>query len=356
MNKLEEVKKYRNDPAHSQSFLKSRVINQSPDKDFKGSVATLLGNLTDTILCLEDYVEDLYYVSDIQVYPKPQVKFVWDEFYKQLVESGGDLEIDNFHLLEIYRAEYENNYKDQTVLDKIMEGEYYWDDLCNSSGKTVVSQEYWDKSVNAANSIRTNESTYKYFYPGEGIEILYQVPLYWKYTDPMDGWSYNCKGLLDIVYIDHNTKQIQVADIKTTGDSLKSWKYNIARKFRYEFQLSYYNYGLKKWAEDKYPDYEVINPCLIVENIDFPGNPRIFNLTALDLDVGGYGCTIDNSTVTVESRSILEIPPCHIHGTRQIMGWQQAIEKYHQCQELGLDDFNLDYHLTKGIDDLNLWL
>lgn len=353
-SKTQQLIDYREAEGLSQSFLKSQVVNEST-KEFKGSVAAMCGSLTDTKLCVPECVEDLYHISTIEKYPTEQPKYVWDTFYNWLIETNGTLEIDNLALLDIYRAKYPNNYKDDTVLNKIMTGENYWNDLVNSFGKVVVSKEYDDKCTMVANSLRTHESTWRFFNQQDGIEIQYQVPLFWEYEDPMDGWSYNCKGLLDILVIDHNNKTIQNADVKTTGDSLKTWKKKIARKHRPDFQLSYYDYGVKQWAKKHYPDYTVINPCLIVENVDYPGKPIVYNLTDLDLSIGRYGAKKLISEI-LDNEELPDIFEFTLNEVIEIHGWQQAIEKYYKCQELGLPDFNLNYAQNKGVEDFNLWL
>lgn len=351
--KTQQLIDYREAEGLSQSFLKT-VISEST-KEFKGSVATMLGNLTDTLLCVPECVDDLYYISDVKSYPKPQVKEVWDKYYENLVLAKSDLEIDNLPLLEVYRSISNLKSDDEKMLSNLMEGEYYFNDLVASTGKEVISQEYYIKCEMVANSLRTHESTWRFFNQQDGVEIQYQVPLYWKYTDPVDGWSYNCKGLLDMLVIDHNNKTIQNPDVKTTGDSLKTWKKKIARKHRPDFQLSYYDYGLKQWAKEHYPDYTVINPCLLVENIDYPGKPIVYNLTDLDLSIGRYGAKKLINEI-LDNEELPDISEFTLNEAIEIYGWQQAIEKYHKCQELGLPDFSINYHENKGIEDFNLWL
>lgn len=348
-NKLQEITDYRNFDALSQSFLKSSVINEST-KEFKGSVATMLGNLTDTILTIPECVDDLYYISKVKKYPKPQIKEVWDLYYKNLIDNNLDLEIDNLPLLEIYREVSDLKSNDEKMLFNLMEGEYYFKDLVASTGKSVISLEYYEKCSLVAYSMKTNGTTYTYFQERDGVEIQYQVPLYFKYVDPMDGWSYNCKGLLDEIIIDHNEKTIQIIDIKTTSDYLDSWVKNIAKKHRPDLQLAFYTYGLKEWAKEHYHDYTVINPCLIVENVDYPGRPRVFNLTDQDMHIGRYGCQRSKHVIKPNTDNLQLIQVWD-----DIFGWQKAIEKYHQCQELSLPDFCLNYHTTKGVTDLNLW-
>lgn len=341
ITKHELIKQYRDNPAISQSFLKKVLINNTQETKIN-SVAKLLGGLVDTILTANECLEDLYLVSNIQSYPKPQVKEVWDTYYKTLVDNNLPIEIDNTHLIEIYKSISSIKSNEEKMLSNLMEGEEYWNNL--SSGKIVVSQEYWNKCNLVASSLKYNSITKDYFQEDLFKEIRFQEPLFWTYTDVEGNWQQECKGLLDILIINHHNKTMQIIDIKTTGDSLNSWVKNIARKYRYDFQLSFYNYGLGIL----YPEYIILNPIIIVENVDYPGKPRVFDFTSTDLIHGRHGCVKRKATIITEEVDVA-------YEEEVIHGWETAIERYIQAKQLGLPDYDIAYARNHGRENLNLW-
>lgn len=352
MEKTKIIQNYRDFGAVSQSELKQVLANSK--KEFKPSVAMLLGSLVDTLITAPDTLDELYHITSVEKYPVKQIKEVWDKYYQICTDENRPLELDNLALLETYKSITSLRSSDDVLLANLMKHESYWEDLVESTGKVVVSNEYWLQCQRVVQSLLTNELTSPYFIEDLHTEIKFQMPLFWTYVDEL-GWQEECKGLLDMLIINHKDKTLQIADLKTSGEHLNSWKNNIARKHRLEFQMSYYSYGLTKWHETNYEDYEILNPILIVENVDWPGRPRIFDLTNRDLYIGQYGLDRVKSTL-IYARDDMGYPTDLGFEEQRICGWQEALGIYHQAKELGLPDWDVHFQFTGGRGALNLWL
>lgn len=333
---------YRNNTAVSQSELKGVLSNNV--KPFKGNLASMIGNLVDCCLTTPECLTDWFYVSNLTKYPKPQIKLVFDTYYNILVENELPIEFDNTHILEVFREISNSNSKDDTVLTSLMAEQDYWDSLKEANGRIVVSQDYWNKCSLIANSIKSNPITFEFFQEDLFKEIEFQKPIYWTYTDE-SGTTVECKGLIDIFITDHHNKTVQIIDIKITGDSLTTWKRNIARKHNPVFQLAYYYEGINQL----YPNYIQLNPVLLVENIDYPGKPRVFDLSNSDLIHGRHGCIRQKNAIITEEVDIS-------YEEEVIHGWETALQRYIQAKQLGLPDYDIEYYRNNGRSQLNLWI
>lgn len=339
--KTQELIDYRNNTAISQSELKGVLSNNV--KPFKGSIASMVGGIVDAVLTSPECLEDWFYVSNLPKYPKPQIKLVFDTYYEKLVETESDIVWSTEMLLQTFREISNSNSKDDTVMASLLAEQYYWDSLKEANGRVVVSQEYWNKCNLVASSLKHNSITWTFFQEDLFKEIEFQKPVYWKYVDA-GNTEVECKGLIDIFIIDHHNKTVQIVDIKTTGDSLVTWKKNIARKHNPAFQLAYYYEGINQL----YPQYTQLNPVLVVENVDYPGKPRVFDFTSTDLIHGRHGCIRQKNTIITEGVD-------EDHEVEVIHGWETAIERYIQAKQLGLPDYDIEYAYTRGRSNLNLW-
>lgn len=348
VDQLKRIEEYWKSDALSQSFLKKVLSNDKSDK--KDSVQFMVGSLVDCLLTSPELVDEWFYVSDLEKYPSPQIKEVLDLYYNQLVEEGESIIWNDEKVLKIFRNVSNSRTGDAKVLEMLYDP--YWKELEKAEGRKIVSKEYWTKCMSISMNLFTNPVTREYFQKTEDSELLFQYPLYWKYKN--SEYEYDCKGLADIVILNHKEKTVRLVDLKTTSDNLQSWKYNVARRFRYDIQLSFYNYGLHCIFTEKLPDYIVLNPIVIVENVDFPGKPRVFELNTDDLYVGRHGCERQERTIVFE-KDISENALSVDFEITKIYGWEHAIGLYHKSLVYGLDDFDIEYHENKGNFSLNLW-
>ena len=97
--------------------------------------------------------------------------------------------------------------------------------------------------TSVVNSLRNNQFTKKYFeeYFESSKERFTQLEIYWELKD------LKCKSKLDLVFVNHDTKEIQPMDLKTTGNSVFSfdssslrWRYDIKTylyKTKFKFRI-----------------------------------------------------------------------------------------------------------------------
>lgn len=95
-------------------------------------------------------------------------------------------------------------------------------------------------------TFRTHEFTKDIFYPSLDIEVVKQAIIFFNVG------NFECRGMLDLVHVDHKRKVIKPYDIKT-GSSKNFFSNFITYKYYYQGGL--YSYGLKKIILDN-PELE----------------------------------------------------------------------------------------------------
>jgi hypothetical protein len=106
----------------------------------------------------------------------------------------------------------------------------YWVELRMSQDKIIISPEDFEKSMLIANSILSDRFMQPFF---NDYETYFQKDIYVDYD------VFKFKGLLDIVFVDHNRKRIIITDIKSSASHLAYFNSSIW-KFRYDIQGSFY--------------------------------------------------------------------------------------------------------------------
>lgn len=167
----------------------------------------------------------------------------------------------------------------------------YWSELITSLGKQILSDEQKIKVDTITNSWLTHPHTAYLFQEREGIDIIYQMPIYFKVGDT------ECKILIDMVIIDHNKKIIKIVDFKTMWNDVLNFKYAI-RERRYDIQSSFYLEGvsstkgiqqISKLISKSLEGYTVQGFAFVVESTGNPGIPIIFPMTIEALGIGMRG-------------------------------------------------------------------
>ncbi len=238
MSKLTELKEYRNHKFVNQSLLK-RVLTDTVDEEFEPKIHFLIGNAVDTKLTTPNLFNELYYISDLQEYPLPQIKEAMD-----IAFNGDEIENSLDILIKIFRTISNVRTGDDKMKEKFLSDRGYWDELIEAKGRKIISREYYNKVELTAASFISHPNVSEHFNAGiKGVKVAWQVPIYWKIEDV------DCKGLLDNLTIDYNNKTVQIKDIKTTD--WKLWEFDKqARKMRPDFQLSFYYDGISKLFPD----------------------------------------------------------------------------------------------------------
>lgn len=344
LNKIEQIKQYRETDALNQSFLKLVLANNT-FKEKQDSVYMGRGNYIDDMLTFNNSILDRwYYVMDGE-FPTP----MWKLAIENIVTSNPTTTIGEPEIwLPIFRESNKSKLLDENVIGQMGEYEYYWKTCKETNGRIVIQQSDHLKAVMVVSNFLSHPNvSHLMQYEGEQ-----QVPLYWDYechADDIVAEVVKCKGLVDRLIWDHNEKWVQIVDFKTTSEALYKWPRSLARKFDVPFQMSFYYHGLNKNLEKLgFSGYTQRLPCILIENVDYPGKPRIFNLTPQDILQGASGYKKVSSTIITDD--VIETPEIY-----QKHGWEDAIYKYVKCKQLGLDDFDLEYHESKGIYDLNCY-
>jgi hypothetical protein len=182
------------------------------------------GSLVDTLLTNPDGIEDYLFI-DNSIGDK--MKLIIDYLYDILGSSCSSIYlISEDHILGAAdKFEYYPKWKPETRLNKIVTpitDDYY---RSLASGKIILPTEMFVDAQKCVNELRENPWTQEFFVKNplrKDIELLYQQKFVHGDT----------KCMVDIIKIDHTTKQIWLIDLKTTSkpeeefnDSYYKWNY-----------------------------------------------------------------------------------------------------------------------------------
>lgn len=311
--------------AISQSKLKkilthpSNYLEDSSDSEFDEPKANIIiGDGVDILLTQnEDVFFEQFHISTVERPTGQMGDYVWSLFINR---NNPDAEEIAYH---------EAGFKRDT-LEKVKErfkseGAVYFYDLINGENKTVISPQQFTQIQVAKETLLTHRFTAKYFRNNERYEVKYQVPIYFNYEGT------DCKGLIDLVIIDKETKTLYPVDIKTTGYRLDSWIGNFW-SLRYDIQAAFYSYGLNTMLE-KFGCEKLGNFKFIVVNQTKPENPLIFQVSDEILNFGEVG----GKKISVEYE-----------------GFRQAIARVKWHTENDLWDYRMEDYLNNGVRTINL--
>lgn len=329
MSKKRELEDYWLSPAWSQSRLKA-ICGAGGEDDSSDTKETFRGSLIDSLCTSPELVSELYYVGN-ETKPSDTVQKIIKNVFNR-TDNSFRAEFESYRdeiIEECKFQEYQSNYKEETLWNTLLKSKYYWDDLTNSEGKIVVSQQEMREAEYVKKILIEHPLTSAYFKSDFVIEIKYQTPVYAE----IEGLS--CKGLPDILIFNHSLRTLKEVDLKTTGVSRQEFP-KIARRFRYDFQKAFYKQLLIK----KYPDWQVIRGewLVVPKNIN---KPFILPVSEEDYYIGEYGAT--------RKKNIVVAGGDYIEEGDYIMGWRDAIEKVKQCKELGVEDYDLEYYQSGGL-------
>lgn len=314
----DRIQTYFADERISQSFLK-KYFNNNPrfqyrpekedNKYYNEKTHFLKGSLTDLLICEPENIYNYYSVDKMEKKPSKAimsiVKYIYDN----------NLDFNDKNILEACEFDsYQSRWKDETKINTIKkEGTEYYQSLVLSKDKQIVSKEELELCTIMANSISTGEYTRGYFTDNEFTEVLYQKDFYGTI------FGEECKGLLDVLRLDHINKTFQVIDIKTTGDYLEDFSLSVYRR-RYDIQLAFY----QELVQQHYSDYTALNPVLLAVSKKEPEFAEPFELNQQDLFTSMYGSKSKLQIINNKAVGVERIKP--------IIGIQQLIENYKWSQ------------------------
>jgi len=304
-----QIQEYRDSPAINQSTLKDLqygLVNFLKKQSEEGPTASFeKGSAVDCLLTAEKGTfEEQFYVSAMEKKPSDTEMAIVQMTFNKLnsnFEKDISLEKCSVALQEaIETIGWQPNWKMETRVDKISNNplcQEYFQDLKNSQGKTVLSQNQFEQVLNTVKSLRENPTTAQYFNREElennkDIVVLYQVPVYFKHQ------GQDCKALPDIVIFSldaEKRRKIQIIDLKTmSGDTLEF--FSSVTSFRYDIQIAFYIEAYRNVDKSFFEKLEIdltddtyFFPSFIVESIDRPGTPLIYQVDSSLIDQGKYG-------------------------------------------------------------------
>lgn len=226
---------YRKDPAISYSMLATferegaKAIPTLGEK--KTSEALRFGSLVDTMLTEPEELDNKFLVADISKISETVLTIV-KNIYENCDKTHNNLTNVDRNLILMYAkdANYYNNWKDDTRIDKIIsEGKDFFSLLGLAGDKLLLTQQDFNQADLCVTTLKTHEFTSKYFTEDFfETEKEYHYQLKFKYKDN----SVDVRCMFDRIIVDHKNKTIQPIDLKTTGKneeefeaSFLSWSY-----------------------------------------------------------------------------------------------------------------------------------
>lgn len=370
LGKREHVEEYFSTKRASQSFLKALLNGVNFLKEDEAKLYYeekghfIIGSAVDTQITMGQKEFNIdYFTSEVN---KPSdtvvsiINKIFDEFDFEGVDVPPRLEDLPDQILEscAYHS-YQPRYKSETKITKIVtEGGDYFQELIESRGKQILSSIESNIVSNIVMSFKSHRFTAKYFKDREGIDIFYQVPIYFEM------FGVECKALLDMIIVDRKNKKVYPIDLKTMGGHVTGFPSAIKAR-RYDFQASFYSSALIELIDGRatspvnldITEYELGNFRFIVESTNYSvnkmtgevsygqGMPLVFELSAnvmMEALNGRPECVAQG--FTEESREE-GIPPIYPIKFRPIKGIREALELYSYHEENG---YEFDREVNEG--------
>lgn len=318
----QHIKDYYASPALDQTKLKL-LLGNDPRKFLEPPVidiqSTKLGSLVDCLVTDPVEFETDYYVTQLEVLPTDAVKSIISTYY-DVIKEFPLLDNDTTLLKVITDANYYNNLKPETKLAKVLEtGSEYLNDLKACGDRIIITQ----ADLTLAQTMVSNlQSTFPEILMNTNpdIEIKYQVSIY----EAIRGIA--CKGLIDILIINHSEKKVKIIDLKTFYGHPLEFS-SAVHSHRYDIQLAFYK-ELYELSSEYLLDYQIECYCL-VSSSTYPEIPVLIQLTDELLKIGAVGR--DAFTISASYCPELYIKMNEIEGFRDLL------EKYKFYQEHGFD-------------------
>lgn len=190
-------------------------------------------------------------------------------------------------------GKYYTGKKEKEALEDFNKKGYdYFEMMLDNVGKTVVDKSLVDKSKKIAKILMEDEFTREMFVNSdEHTEDFYKFPIEWKYKCK-NGKVMECKSEVDMMRIDHNKKEINIFDIKTTFDA-EEFEHSYIR-YSYYLQASFYYLAVGYWAKrEGIEDYNITLPIFIVGDTSSNNRrPLLYYTSVRDINAGLDGFTL----------------------------------------------------------------
>lgn len=367
----EEVQKYYESEALGQSKLKLLLGDISSfNKEFDSSAEHfLIGSAVDCILTnSREAFNAEYYTSEIEKLPSDAIieilKLVHENLLEDYAESlevitteqetasvtpfvefVGELGNWEAYILEACeRTGWQPRWGAEAKFKNILVASDYFMDLCQSFGKTVISQSQANTIHTIVASLTGNPRTARYFdrrtlEDYAKVEVYYQFPVYFEYR------GVQCKALLDIVIVERNDAGeitgVTPVDLKTMNGNTYYFPSSIKTR-RYDIQAAWYTLALEKHFGPV-----LIKPFqFVVESTSYQGKPLLFEVEQSLLEIGKKGIV---PVILSDIDVVLK---------QEVLGYEQLLDLYiyhsengfneeRAIQEAGLQPLKVDWNGIK---------
>lgn len=283
---------YKQLPGMNQSLLKQILKSPQAFKNLQDNMyeesnndSFRFGTLVDIMLTEPNTDINTLFVIQPDIVIPDSVRPILDEAVKRK-HSGDDtlLEIADNIVID-GKTGYCTKMKNETRLARIKVNR--WEEYINfkiaSEGKTIITQDEYNKALMCKMSVKSNEYLAKYFTSQKDIEIIYKCVIQNTVKD------IDFKYELDMVVINHISKTIYPIDIKTIGTSVYQFPSNFW-KYRYDFQGAiYYNACYDKFKDLVEKGYSINNFRYIVCEKNSINKPMLYQMSDNTLKLGLKG-------------------------------------------------------------------
>lgn len=227
----------------------------------KSTEALRFGSLTDVIVTEPEELENRFLISDFVRPTDTLMNILLDIFNNEDVMILD--EVDDVTLLKYIRArDYQNNWGDKTVVDKVRAAiKDYFNLLVLAGDRTIMTANDFNTAHHCVEILKTHTWTSKYFQDEyeEGVEGHYQLKFKLDPEDSKIEIPTGVRCMFDRIIVDHNNKTIQPLDLKTTGKYEEEFESSFLM-WRYDLQATLYWYIL--WStcqkDDYFKDFKVL--------------------------------------------------------------------------------------------------
>lgn len=293
-------------------YLKNEIEVKKKEKYFEESEDHFkIGSAVDCLLTEgQEVFNQLYYVSTLEKMPSDTMVSIVQMVYDTVRPNEDFVPVLDAYAQQIADAcefhAYQSRWGVEAKFNAVIrEGNAYWIVLTESEGKTILT-------VDEMATIRyVNDTILQHPYlsillrdaaTSETMDVFFQLPVYFKSRIG----DIDCKALLDMVIVNHETELITLYDFKTMWDSVVNFPY-VVRKRRYDIQAAFYTDAIKKimangtiadvisqaYEMEEY-NYSVYNYNIegfhfIVQSTTHRNNAVIFDADSTLIDMGRNG-------------------------------------------------------------------
>lgn len=226
-----------------EQYIEKERIKMLNNSDVK------MGNLIDILQTDPDNYSNLYYESTLTNIPESKTQMY--KFVHLMFKNRDKIKTVKENLEISYETlKEENGGKLGTGFSKFVEnffkeGQDYYDELINSSGKVVITKDEYDKAYKASQKIN-------FAFKDPDGEVYTKFPILFEYM----GRKFKCE--IDKFIINHGKKVVYLYDYKKSS-FIETFIIEQYLKLFYYIQGGLYKYALNEYIKKEYKGYSIEN-------------------------------------------------------------------------------------------------